>query len=432
MVISLLIGDRIRLVRIHREMTLKEVTDGLCSIAYLSKVENNLVTPTPSFVNKIANRLRISHLLFTQSLGEPGQIEQIAMSYWNSGAISDDDLLTMTILSRSSLQWNEAILVYGVLIRYYVDRGQLEQAQEFYETSRKVLPEFEGDVLYPHGYNYIMSCGILQYYQQKYNAAYRYYSHLEKTIEKFTEFDRARLHYNISLALQYLLENKSLALIYSEKAYQYFTRVDDKYRTVLVLLARAMQYWMIGEYEHSLERLMEAQRIVNQYNISNQQHVIAYNIGRVYTLQGKFELAEKQFRDCLELERNIEKEQVFAYKRLAEIYFEQKKWAKVEECLESGIHLAQKYQMHRDYIELMVIHNRLYKIKHDLHKYEKEMRKLINWCIDHVQHKHLKSLASEMGNYYFAKQSYKLAAEHYKMAYDAENEIILMKSAMKL
>lgn len=105
-----------------------------------------------------------------------------------------------------------------------------------------------------------------------------------------------------------------------------------------------MQFWMIGEYERSLESLSEAQYIVNERNILNQQHVITYNVGRVYELQGKYEMAEKQFLDCLELV---------------------KQWGKVEDCLTCGLELARKNQMHQDYIDLMMVNNRLYKNKQD-------------------------------------------------------------------
>lgn len=104
-------------------------------------------------------------------------------------------------------------------------RGSLPMQEAFQLYG--VLPIFEADYDYPHGFKYFMACGDLHFSQQKYNTAYRYHSHLEKKLGCFSAFDQARLHYYTSLTLQFLLEDKSLALIYSDKAYHYFSKVNN-------------------------------------------------------------------------------------------------------------------------------------------------------------------------------------------------------------
>ncbi|CAI8720604.1 hypothetical protein EMIT019CA3_140030 [Bacillus pseudomycoides] len=53
------IGEKIRQIRIHREMTQGELVNGICSIPYLSRVENGTAKPSHSFLEKVSAKLDI-------------------------------------------------------------------------------------------------------------------------------------------------------------------------------------------------------------------------------------------------------------------------------------------------------------------------------------------------------------------------------------
>lgn len=59
------LGERIRQIRIHREMTQGELVKGICSITYLSRIENGQIKPSQSFLQKVAKKLDIdvNHLI---------------------------------------------------------------------------------------------------------------------------------------------------------------------------------------------------------------------------------------------------------------------------------------------------------------------------------------------------------------------------------
>ena len=54
------IGERIRQLRLHKKLTQGELVDGICSITYLSRVENNQIKPSYNCLSKIAYRLGVA------------------------------------------------------------------------------------------------------------------------------------------------------------------------------------------------------------------------------------------------------------------------------------------------------------------------------------------------------------------------------------
>lgn len=64
------IGERIRQLRIYKKMSQSELVKGICSIAYLSRVENGKEKPSNQFLEKVSERLNISvEMLINQNTG---------------------------------------------------------------------------------------------------------------------------------------------------------------------------------------------------------------------------------------------------------------------------------------------------------------------------------------------------------------------------
>ncbi|MFP4178093.1 MAG: helix-turn-helix domain-containing protein, partial [Acholeplasmataceae bacterium] len=52
-------GSALRFSRIEKKMTLQEAAEGICSISYLSKAENNLIAVSDQFIEPLSERLGI-------------------------------------------------------------------------------------------------------------------------------------------------------------------------------------------------------------------------------------------------------------------------------------------------------------------------------------------------------------------------------------
>ncbi|EOP64459.1 hypothetical protein IIQ_03663 [Bacillus cereus VD118] len=53
------IGERIRQIRIHKEFTQGELVSEICSITYLSRIENGQIKPSVSFLEKVAKKMEV-------------------------------------------------------------------------------------------------------------------------------------------------------------------------------------------------------------------------------------------------------------------------------------------------------------------------------------------------------------------------------------
>ena len=60
------IGDKLRQLRIYKGLSQASLAEGICSTAYLSKVENGKTTPSASFLEKITMKLEVEHSVFSE------------------------------------------------------------------------------------------------------------------------------------------------------------------------------------------------------------------------------------------------------------------------------------------------------------------------------------------------------------------------------
>lgn len=54
------IGSRLKYVRKQLKLTLQESSEDICSVSYLSKIENNLIKPTPKYIKKLKEKYQMT------------------------------------------------------------------------------------------------------------------------------------------------------------------------------------------------------------------------------------------------------------------------------------------------------------------------------------------------------------------------------------
>ena len=81
------IGSSLKHYRLQKNLTLEEVSDGICSVSYLSKLENNLLIPTDKYLLQLKDKLKLTDL--NLEFAESNVIHQML------DAIENDDLLKL-------------------------------------------------------------------------------------------------------------------------------------------------------------------------------------------------------------------------------------------------------------------------------------------------------------------------------------------------
>ncbi|WP_139492070.1 helix-turn-helix transcriptional regulator [Brevibacillus dissolubilis] len=424
------IGERIRQLRIHKKMKQIELVDGISSITYLSRIENNQIKPSMKFLQQIAERLgvEIDYLLNMESSDYRDKIKDIVTEYRITQTINDEDLMFLKLHSLEMHTTEVYLKIYATLIRYFVDRSDLKEAREMYDLSNRFVPEIREKDLHEDFFFYYMSCGHLFYHAQDYIHANKYFTWAESVSDVASELELGKMFYNISITKQKIAEDKTICLYYSQKAYEIFKARNDRNRLIQVLITRGIQYHVVNKFEQSLESLRSALEMVESepQKYARQIMYIEYNFGRVYQCMSDYPTAIEHLKKAISLNEehgHAETENFHSYKRLMEIYIELKDWINVDNYLDKATGVAQEYELTFDYIELYALKATIYKLRFDEVKYEKEMQKVIDYCVQNNQLSQIKKLANDLGLHYYEKRAYKKAADYFAMALSYEQKM---------
>lgn len=420
-----MVGERIRQLRIHKQLTQKELTEGICSITYLSRIENGQINPSAEFLRKVSKRLGYD----LTELSSPNRDEKtlgIVENYKQNGEITEEELsyLHIKTLDLNSTKIN--LEIYGVLLKYYTSKGEIEQARSIYKLSKKFISGEMSVELEEEYFYYFLACGNFFYNLQDFTLANHYYSKGESLLIDKDNLDAAKLYYNLSLVKQRLYANQEVSLYYSQKAYEIFKKYGESENIIIVLITLGVQYQLNNELDTSMECLKKAEALImkekDKERLVSYIAMIQHNMGRIYEKKKDYLDAVAYYLKSMEkFERHsLEQQNVYPLKRLVEIYIELKDWVLVDEYLEKAIAITEKHQLKYDYIRLNMIKLSVKKIQGNESSYEKGMQKLLDTAIQLNQGALIKKITKELGNHFYEKKAYKKAADFLIKALDYE------------
>lgn len=404
--------------------------EGICSVTYLSRVENNQIKPSYNCLSQIAARLGVAveYLLNRESGMYLYKINEVVAKYRAVHTIGEEDMMFLSMHALEVHTKDIHLKIYATLLHYFIERQDLKEAKKLYEFSTRFIDDREDEIYSEDFFHYFAICGSLFYQLQDFITANHFYVKAERLTGFASEREAAKLMFNISLVKQKISEDKSVCLYYSDRAFAYFENMRDEDRLVRVMITQGIQYHLIQNYGSAMRRFQQALEIVGKKNDLKLLAMIEYNFGRVHQCTGNTEMAIGHFERAIELnnENGAVVENVYAFKRLVEIYTEQKSWIISETYLNQAITIAKEYELHFDCIELYAIRARAFKLRFDDNKYEREVQRVIQLCLELNQLSLVKKLANELGAHYYDKRAYKKAADYYTLAVEYSHKMALL------
>ncbi|MFC0215154.1 helix-turn-helix domain-containing protein [Paenibacillus chartarius] len=410
-------GDRIRNLRLWKRMTQGELVEGISSVAYLSKIENNLASPSSRFLHEVAGRLGVQpeDLLQPASVRFEDEIRGIFLAYWERDLITGDDISKLS-LHLLEVHSNETyLMMYAVLIRYHYLNSTYKAGLELYAASLKYVKENDTETPEFVLFYYYQACGLLFFNLQDFVKSNQYLLRSETFAKDRSHKDKARLYFNLSLVHQRLQYDVGLCLYYSEKACFHIKQLNDPNRTANLVLTRGIQFLLAKRPEEAMQCVEEARELVREDGNEELLAAIDYNFGRAHQLAGEYEQAVAfmyrsldrfaKLPDSTKVQQN--------YRRLIEVYLQLRDWQKAAECLQIAERYAEQNKEVLFDIELHLLRAQLYRYTEDTRKYEKELHRLLDYCVKMNQHHQVKSIGKQLGDYYYERKSYRKAAECY-------------------
>ncbi|MGE7875185.1 helix-turn-helix domain-containing protein [Bacillus paramycoides] len=414
------IGERIRQIRIHKEFTQGELVSGICSITYLSRIENGQIKPSASFLDKVAKRMEVDYHFLVDAVSEDleSKLFKICNRYKNDKIISEKDLSSLELYIRDIDSSALLLSAYGVLIYYHSRNNNLLNIEPIVNQASQVIPnqidpQYNEDLIY-----YLKARGYYFYSKQDYITAHKIYVKIESLLGLEETIQHANIYYNLCHVNKELYKDKSISRLYARKAYKLFLRFNIKNRVIDTLLMLTILYDLDALYDKALECLQQAEKRLENNNNPMYSPIIAYNYGKIYQGLKDYTNAIKYYEECLQLSKFLERkhQKVYALRSLIEIHIEFKDWKTVNKFMDEAFNLLSIFDVPYANVQLYGLKGKISKLRGDDYGYEKYMKKAIEMGLEKKQYPLVRELAHELGNYFFDNRAYKLSAKYLKIS----------------
>ena len=415
------VGDKLRQLRIYKGLSQAELAEGICSTAYLSKVENCKTSPSSNFLEKITKKLEVEPSVFStdKSIYYTKLIGQLEEKVKHQEELSEKDVSALYLALYETLSMDLHVKVFNLLMRHYIKHKQHADAQKLYDLCEKMIPMETGLILEdPHDiFTFYNLLGNYFYMQQQFRSADYYYTKAKDYGEK-SRLELARIFFNLSLTKQRIFDDMHISLIYAKQAYDLFEQEKEHGEVIDVLISMAVQYTHNENFEAAKCSLQAAIQKLDQYPIARKKStlfMLDYHYGKLYEAMGNEDAALQKYTmltDTLEEHPSL----VYVLKSMIDLFFKQKQWLQVEIYSERAMKLAQQFQMNYIYIELILVKANILRVRQDEIGYEKEMKKALALATDALLGKLIKEISQTLGDYYWDLHYYKKAGEYYRKA----------------
>ncbi|MFJ7936240.1 helix-turn-helix domain-containing protein [Sporosarcina sp. NPDC096371] len=418
--LRLKIGERLRQIRIHRELTQADLVDGICSMTYISRIENGKIKPSISFLRKVASRLEVelSFLLDSDNDKSDDDIERIFLDYQTEKNLDQQDLSLLRLTALENHSSATLAKIYYMLISYFTNRD-IELADLYVAQAGKLISNTISPPVDEALISYFESLSHYHYVKQNYSEAYFFVNIVSRILPADCPgVRRAKNHYNLSLIRQHIDEDLELARFHSKEALAIFKEIDDSRGITASLVNLAVQSHRNGLYEDSLAYLDELASLTESNPSNHYNSILNYNYGRVYQHLKQYDKAYTYFNASIDNNIQAGKEQgsIHALKCLIEMNIELKSWDEVHNHLTRAFNLTESYHLPYPYIELLHYKAKLFKVRADEPAYEKEMQNAVNLAQEGTYSLLIRRLSGELADHYNDLRAYKMAAKYYKIA----------------
>ncbi|MBP1949336.1 helix-turn-helix transcriptional regulator [Virgibacillus litoralis] len=274
-------GIKIKHLRVKKNMNQQDLSNGICSISYLSKIENNVVKPNREIIDLLCEKLGITlHELQTEEeLLLKMKCELTELNYLIRRKETNIVFKFNEILKRyealNSPQANVIKLIFELRITLLsLDRIKLT---DIYNRVIENL-DYKPNWIEPY---YYMFCGLFHYMIGSLEQALSFY----KKAEKCVQTDKEEVYYQLALVYS-RLGNFSLSTLYLNRAYDIFVQKMDYELCTSCNLLLGINYRKMGELQKSKENYFKITQNLSPKRDKETLGKVYHNLGLIYSDEG--------------------------------------------------------------------------------------------------------------------------------------------------
>ncbi|GAA0344736.1 tetratricopeptide repeat protein [Bacillus carboniphilus] len=416
------IGERIRFYRHQQNMTQEELANGIISVSYLSKIENNQSLPSEEVIELLCNRLNI--LLVDET--EPNLLDDL--KDWYKSIVNqekDKAVSEYARLKEAVDQRNDSTSMIHFLLfelRYHLLNRDLGSAQKQIKRIEEISTLLTDELLY----YFFKFQGLHAYLRSQYSSAYDKYKKAEGFLASnvFEKWEEADLYYSIALTSSRLWK-VSICLRYTNQALAIYQAVYNFKRSAECQLLLGISFQRSGEWKKAEESLLLTSKIAETLNDSNLRGMVHHNLGYLFSLQEKSEQAIEHYLKSIEYrEQKDYTRKLHSIFSLVMEYYKTKNYELAKGWVKQALYILA--EMEEDLVEYEYHFKTYQYLLSDPQSEEFECflkEKVIPYFSEHNMFEYLATYAEILATYYENSYRYKLSSHYFRVSNDALRNI---------
>ncbi|WP_028785046.1 tetratricopeptide repeat protein [Thalassobacillus devorans] len=409
-------GKLIYLERIRKRMTQTQLSHGICSVPYLSKLENQRIhEPNQETISLLLEKLAIDYNSQTSLVSET----LADMEQWYSSITSKNKQAIEAIYHKLEelplSRYPDLNIWFRLLsIRYFVYKKDRKIAEKIKHDLAKTLNKFDS---YQKFY-YLYFSGLIDCLNKEYTEGL---CKLHKAEETATEqsVQEAELLYHLALTYSHI-SNSSLAIYYSQSAKRFFDQSMNIHRGLDCQVILGINFLRIKRYANAEQVFKDILRISQSINDPKLPGKTYHNLGFLYEEKDDLKTALSYYQKALNL-KEVYRDSYFS--TVLRIIHVHQKLGDVEAALDWIDQVSEMGKPEENDIMIQIKLKRLELLGEDAAYYEYIKDTALPYFMKINNKKSVKVYAQKAALYYEDNFHYKKANHYYKLILNQGGEI---------
>nr|WP_249871765.1 helix-turn-helix domain-containing protein [Oceanobacillus saliphilus] len=417
------IGSFIKLQRTKQEMTLGELSEGIVSVSYLSKIENQKTQASPEIIQLLCNRLGIE----VDNSQEEAIKETCKQWYSMLFEVNNKEEIIATykkIQEMMDRNLSDSLMMFEIhKVRYYLILGEYDEALKKINELNEVSSTFDNLQQF-YWYKFRGNYSTLK--DSEYYQSMRMYKMAEEKINQIdvSEEEVADLNYIIAVT-QSKLRNTLETIEYANKALNVFMKQYNFIRCAQCHNVLGISYRRIKLYDKAIKNFNLALHLGKLNKNRQLIQLTNQNLGYLYSSKGEPVEAIKYYKEIIFDTEVSLVERLASVSSLVREYYNIEDYEEAKKSIKYGLELIDQFNDIKPYkIFYYVIHTYNYLLSERFTDFENMVVKnFIPYLKKHKDYASIIIYAELIAKYYEQLYKYKDAAKYYKEANFAYEQI---------
>lgn len=411
------LGSFIRFKRIKKDFTQEGLAHGICSVTYLSKIENEKIIPNQEIIKLLLKRLGIEindSLKIHDMINRVNSLIDEGIQLLEEKKFKEVEAIFKEIQKDKEMILNTPNIIYDYYIfklRYLVVIDDLDQAKVVIEQLNGIK-----DLLKPELYcSFLHYAGMYKSKKDKYKEGLQLLQEAEIVMNQIGK-PIPSLLYHMALTFSHL-QNSVLAIYYTNESLKVYSNQMNYQRIIDCKMIIGINYIRVKRWEEAEKEFNNIMKVASAINNKVVMATVYHNLGYLYSKKGNHDAAMRNFQLSLDLKGTKDSSYFTTILYLVTYLYAIKR---LEEC-QAILEKVLKEKNLKSYAMLEVqLRSIWFEVVFEIGK--KEISDVISFFEDVAlpyflginNQKHLGTCYYKLGKYYSKNRKYKLASEYFE------------------